>query len=331
MRISIALCTYNGEKFLGEQLDSFAAQTMPPDEIIVCDDCSTDETREFLTNYANNSSLPVKLIFNERNLGYVKNFEKAIRLCTCDIIFLSDQDDVWHESKIEKFVAEFESDEEIGMVFCDGELVDENLKTLGKSAWQARRFDRKKQAAFTNGNALRIVLNNNVISGCMMAFRAKYRDFLLPIPNDIPGVIHDYWIAAAMLTAAKTRLIPQKLVKYRQHGGQQLGLSSGSKSLKGADRGVAKKNYFEEQKHKFENFRKHLTDLPPAANGKHGFDRQKAFEELEAQLKHISERTRIVENPRLRALLVARELISRRYHRYSNGWMSAATDLLLYF
>src|SRR5213080_381833 len=98
--LSVALCTYNGAAYLGEQLDSIVAQSRPPDELVVCDDGSTDETVEVLETFLAEAPFPVRLQRNEANLGFVKNFEQAISLCTGDFVALSDQDDVWMPGKL---------------------------------------------------------------------------------------------------------------------------------------------------------------------------------------------------------------------------------------
>src|SRR5882762_9087557 len=100
MKISIAMCTYNGARYLREQLDSIAAQTRPPSELIVCDDNSLDETREIVAGFAASAPFPVRLGVNEQNLGSIRNFERAIKLCEGDLIALSDQDDVWLPEKL---------------------------------------------------------------------------------------------------------------------------------------------------------------------------------------------------------------------------------------
>lgn len=91
--ISTAMCTYNGEKYLREQLESIARQTLLPNELVVCDDCSSDETVEIIQDFSRNAPFSVRLMINENNLGFAKNFEKAITLCSGEIIVLSDQDD----------------------------------------------------------------------------------------------------------------------------------------------------------------------------------------------------------------------------------------------
>src|SRR5437879_6214343 len=127
MRLSIAMCTYNGARFLKEQLDSIASQTCSPDEVIVCDDHSSDGTVQVIERFASGAPFPVKLQVNETNLGSTKNFEKAIGLCQGEVIALADQDDVWSSIKLERLIAAFESDPNLGLVFSDAQLVDECL------------------------------------------------------------------------------------------------------------------------------------------------------------------------------------------------------------
>src|SRR5687768_16857497 len=124
VKISVAMCTYNGAQFLRAQFESIIAQSRRPDEIVVCDDCSTDETRALLNQFAADSPIPVLLHFNEQNLGSVMNFEQAIRMCTGDVIALSDQDDVWREDKLQLIEQAFHKTPEAGLVFSDAELVD---------------------------------------------------------------------------------------------------------------------------------------------------------------------------------------------------------------
>ena len=327
-KLSIAMCTYNGAEYLREQLDSFAAQSVLPDELIVCDDGSTDATVAILKEFAASAAFAVKIYENERNLGYIKNFEQAIGLCTGEIIFLSDQDDVWHAEKLKMFADAFDADASVGMVFCDGELVDERLDSLGAGAWQARLFDEKKRSQLESGGGLEIILKDNVVSGCMMAFRARYLNNILPIPTDIPGVIHDYWITIILLTETKVKIFPQKLVKYRQHSRQQLGLSS---EEPGTLREQAAKNYdFPQQQQKYEQLSEYLSrrfDALPLENQQ---KRKIVLSEVERQIKHFRARVNIADKKTRRARLIFDELISRRYHKYSNGWRSAAKDLSLY-
>ena len=312
-----------------EQLESFLRQTRLPDELVICDDRSTDKTVEILKNFAADAPFPVYLHINEKNLGSTKNFEKAISLCQGDLIFLSDQDDVWHKEKLEKFVAAFASDEQIGLVFCDGELVDAQLNFLGATAWETSSFSKKQQNKVENGNGLPIILQSNVVTGCMMAFRAEYRRLFLPIPNDIHDVIHDYWITIVISATAKVRLIPENLVKYRQHKGQQLGLSMGNVPNTFGKR-VVNKVDFNETLSKLEDLQRHFDEFKRQTE-KHEINNLGILDEIDLQKRHFQARVEIAESRRRRLRLIAREIFSRRYHHYSNGWLSAVKDLSLYF
>ena len=104
MKISVALCTYNGEKFLKKQIDSILSQTIKVDEIVVCDDRSQDGTHDILNGYQSQYPDVFRVFINDENLRSVKNFEKAISKCTGDLIFLSDQDDIWIPEKVEIFI-----------------------------------------------------------------------------------------------------------------------------------------------------------------------------------------------------------------------------------
>ena len=109
MKNSVIMATYNGEKYITEQLDSIRNQTLPPDEVIICDDCSSDNTRTIINEYISKYKLTGwQLYSNEKNIGFFDNFFKALRLSTGDVIYLSDQDDVWDKYKLRTFTIQFE-------------------------------------------------------------------------------------------------------------------------------------------------------------------------------------------------------------------------------
>ena len=130
MKISVALCTYNGEKFLKEQLDSILNQTIAVDEIIICDDKSTDTTLSILRDYKKKYPTIISIYENENTLKSVKNFEKAISLCTGDIIFLSDQDDIWVDIKVEKYCDYFNENAAIQVLASNGYCINEKSFTF---------------------------------------------------------------------------------------------------------------------------------------------------------------------------------------------------------
>lgn len=224
IKISVSLCTYNGEQFLQEQLDSIAAQTKLPNEVIICDDASTDKTIEILENFKEKANFDVKIFQNETPLRVTKNFEKAIENCKGEFIFLADQDDFWLPQKIERMVTVLEENGDLDLLFSDAELVTEHLEKLGKTQFQTVRFFEKQQHEWLSGGATKIMLGGNRITGCTVAFRKKMlENNVLPFPTHIPDVIHDTWLAWVATVRHRCSFLPEALTYYRQHEGQQIG------------------------------------------------------------------------------------------------------------
>ncbi|HZB45894.1 MAG TPA: glycosyltransferase family 2 protein, partial [Pyrinomonadaceae bacterium] len=203
MKFSVAMCTYNGARFLREQLDSIAAQTRPPDELVVCDDRSTDSTTALVEEFASSAAFPVRLHVNTENLGSTKNFERAVRLCTGDLIALADQDDVWLPEKLKLSEEALARSPRVGLVFTDAEVVDAALAPLGFTLWQRIDFSANEKARIRRGRGFDVLLEHNVVTGATMAFRAELRPLVLPIPTE-GRLIHDGWIA--LLAAAVSDL-----------------------------------------------------------------------------------------------------------------------------
>src|SRR3954468_8418273 len=139
MKIGVVLCTYNGERYLAEQLDSIFAQERLPDELLVQDDGSSDGTLAILDSYAAKAPFTFNVVRNARNLGFVRNFEQAIRRCNTDVIATSDQDDYWRSDKLKKIEHMFRSDAHISVLFSEAEMVDDRLAPLGHGLLQALR------------------------------------------------------------------------------------------------------------------------------------------------------------------------------------------------
>jgi len=220
MNLSIALCTYNGAVYLKEQLESIAAQTRTPDELVISDDHSTDDTLRLIEEFAATAGFPVRLSVNESNLGTAKNFEKAISLCRGDVIALSDQDDVWHSDKLESVERIFEAKPQLSLVFSNAELVDETLRLFDETLFDWVHFDGQKQRLVRSGRALDLQLRENLVCGCTVAFRANLKELVLPISGDGP-LVHDGWIVLLIAAVGEIDFINRPLLKYRQHSAQQ--------------------------------------------------------------------------------------------------------------
>lgn len=222
MPLSVALCTCNGARYLAEQLRSVAAQSRPPDELIACDDCSDDETVNIIRAFAATSTFPVRLHVNEQRLGWTKNFETAIGRCQGDLIALADQDDVWQPDKLARLAAAF-ANARVGAVISDAEVVDEQLRPLGYRLWQTLHFDHAEQQSAAGGTLVESLLKRNVATGATMAFRARFKDLVLPIPSEWRQDAHDAWIALLIAAVSDVAIIDAPLIQYRQHARQQIG------------------------------------------------------------------------------------------------------------
>ncbi|MCU0467356.1 MAG: glycosyltransferase family 2 protein [Arcicella sp.] len=219
--ISIALCTYNGSRFLREQLQSLANQTLLPFEVIITDDCSTDDTAEIVKEFS--EILNIRFLVNGVPLKVTKNFEKAISLCKGDIVLMCDQDDLWHRNKLEVINRYFQQNPDKLVVFCDAELVDEHGKSLQKNFWSVVRFHQPQIEQWKAGKEVEILLAGNRSAGCMMAFRKELLPFIMPFPTHIPAMIHDNWITLVAAVLDKIGIIEDRLISYRQHSSQQIG------------------------------------------------------------------------------------------------------------
>jgi glycosyltransferase involved in cell wall biosynthesis len=223
-KISVALCTYNGERFLSRQLASMQQQTRLPDELVVCDDCSTDSTIEILQDFAASAGFPVKITRNARNLGFVANFERAILLCQGDLIALSDQDDFWDPMRLERSQQAFVAHPEVGLVFSDADIMDDQDQLTGTRLWQNFGFEGERKQRLLAGDYT-VLAKNRFVTGATVMFRSRLRENCLPIGS---GWLHDEWIAATAAAVSDLMPIESPLIRYRQHTSQQVGLSPGS-------------------------------------------------------------------------------------------------------
>lgn len=228
MKISVALCTFNGEKYLSEQLESILRQDRSVDEVIICDDGSTDKTVAIIKQALCSNPSIIHYFQNETGLGSVKNFEKAIATCTGDIIFLADQDDVWLPEKVKKLCNIFENDPSVKLVFTNGALIDENGISLHQTLWERWGFDTAIQKAWIdNKTAFEDLKNNhNRITGATVAFRSELKEFMFPF--DLPHLYyHDAWLGLLAAGSNGLRYINDTLINYRVHAAQQVGVGNG--------------------------------------------------------------------------------------------------------
>ncbi|MDA1166551.1 MAG: glycosyltransferase family 2 protein [Planctomycetota bacterium] len=319
VRISIALCTYNGRQFLGEQLESIAAQSRLPDELVVRDDGSTDRTVSILQEFAATVRFPVRVKVNSQNLGSTANFDRCLSDCTGDIIVLADQDDWWCPNKLSRLEEELAIAPEAAFVFSNAEVVDNERRPIGYSLWDSVAFRAHEQQELMASDGFQYLLRRYAVTGATLAFRSQYRSLISPIPR---SWVHDTWIALLLRAVAPCRMIDEKLIEYRQHSNQQIGACK---------RGIIEQ-YRYARRIPPEEFRRVHENYAAAARRLRD---QTFFEvsdlvhaEMDAKVEHATARRRIREGqPRLPIIL--REVFAGRYGRYDHGWKSIACDLLL--
>ncbi|WP_303207593.1 glycosyltransferase [Bacteroides oleiciplenus] len=204
-KVSVALAVYNGERYLAEQLDSILWQLKDGDELVVSVDSSKDRTMDILEKYSSFDS-KIKVYKNPYSSGVVHNFQNALEHTTGDIIFYSDQDDVWMKNKIDKVLESFD-DEMVTVVIHDTCLTDEKLNIISPSTFKLR------------GGARTSVIGNYIrlsYIGCAMAFRAKFKSVILPIPTIYRS--HDWWTGLICIVGGgKMVAIKESLIYHRIH------------------------------------------------------------------------------------------------------------------
>lgn len=314
LRSSIALASYNGERYIAEQLDSIARQTRLPDELVVCDDASNDGTSAIVRNFAQQAPFPVLFFQNGERLGSTRNFEKAIRACSGDIIFLCDQDDVWYPGKIALIEASFIDKPEIGAVFTDADVVDENLRLSGKQLWKAFRFSPKEQSQVLACDALSVLVKHPVVTGATMAFRSTYRDLVLPLAD----TWHDAWISLLIGATSRLEALSLPLIAYRQHGANQLGIPR-----RGRNRGKTCAEIYGPRVLLYEAVRKRLLTCEDRFA-----IRISGIKQLEEKLVFLSACASLPEARWRRLPYVLTELMTLRYHRHARGFNTFCRDLL---
>lgn len=227
-KVDILLATYNGEKYLREQIDSILNQTHTEFRLLISDDGSTDLTKTILEEYKNKDSR-IEIFFQENNLGVVKNFEFLLGKVESKYYMFSDQDDIWKETKIEKSLNRIE--EGFDLVYSDLEVVDENLNVTYSSYWKLKGIYNKIKK-YNNFESLYL---NNFITGCTIISKKELINSFMPLPNTSKFVLHDYWISLIISQNGKIAYVEEPLIKYRQHKNNKVGSKKKSDELRSID------------------------------------------------------------------------------------------------
>lgn len=226
-RVSVALGTHNGARFLGEQLDSILRQSRPVDEIVLSDDASGDGTVELAqraidARRASDAATPELVVLrNPVALGVTANFEQALRAASGDLIALCDQDDVWHPDRVSRAVAEFAARPELDLVAADARLVDDAGAPLGSTLFETLGVDAGVRERLAS-SPFEELLKRNVVTGATAMVSRRLVERAAPFPA---SWVHDEWLAVVASVGGGIAVVPDPVIDYRQHGGNQIGVT----------------------------------------------------------------------------------------------------------
>lgn len=217
-KVSVALATYNGEKFILKQLESLLHQSYKIDEVIICDDKSTDRTVDVILKYIEENNLNWKIYINESNLGYKMNFYNALKQTTSDIIFLCDQDDIWHRDKIKDYMNIFNDNTQIKCINSSFECIDSNNRSINSFSFMKKTLkeDELFHVLFED------IVVSNIAMGCTMAFSKDIKDIYLQ--NSTCKATHDWEINAIAAISNGLYFYNKPLIQYRIHNQNTTGI-----------------------------------------------------------------------------------------------------------
>lgn len=223
--IDVLMATYNGEKYIKEQIESILNQTYKNIHLIISDDGSKDNTVQILKEYENKDKR-VTVYVQKQNLGYIKNFEFLLTKIENDIYMLSDQDDVWKVDKIENTYNKLK-EEKADLVFSDLEVVDSNLKQIYPSFNDYMKLTKKIKKC----DGLERQYLYNCMVGCTIMSKKQFVEKILPLPSKSKYLVHDMWIGVIVSIYGKSVYLDEKTIYYRQHGNNQIGTEKPSQQM----------------------------------------------------------------------------------------------------
>jgi glycosyltransferase involved in cell wall biosynthesis len=302
-KISVVMATYNSSKFIQDQLLSIISQDYKSMEIIIVDDFSTDDTINIIHKVLG-PSVDYILLQNDKNLGYIKSFEIGINYAKGDFIFLVDHDDIWHPLKIEYLIKESKKNFKM-CYFTNGELINEENNKLGDNLFHIFNAPRNRMLLSNNDYLFRRILKKNFITGATLMFHRSLVKHILPFPSMI---VHDKWISIVSSMYLSLQGINEKLIFYRIHEKQTIGIKKTKLSFQNTSFVFNKEIEFLQT----------LLSRAPA-----NFQR---IDYICERLSHFKNRKKIVEKNDLRLFLF--ELITLRYFIHSNGFSSIFMDII---
>lgn len=323
---SVALCTFNGARFIEEQLRSILDQTVLPDEIVVFDDQSTDDTVPIVQRVAVSAPIPIQVTVNAIRKGSTDNFLAAVAACRGDVIFLSDQDDVWRPDKVAAMLARFAGNAELGALVSDAQAVDEQLRPLDYTVLGSLPLTPAERGRIGRGQGANLVLKRPFGTGSSMALRSSLVPAITALDRPA-GLIHDSWVLTVAAAYSSIAVMDETLNLYRQHEGQQVGAppkwrANASRPGPAVPSGAKERTSHHNQLDTYRKLRRSLVD-----NAR--FTATPSFTAaLDGAILHGQRRLDLPRGLLRRGIVVLRELTGGRYRDHSSGIKSAAKDLL---
>ena len=320
MSVSVVVCTYNGEKFLREQLQSILEQTRPPDEIIISDDGSSDSTLDIVdeirTSATSNNSQRWRVLTRETPVGVSGNFASTLLEAGGDFIALSDQDDVWEPDRLERALGEFR--DSVLLVHSDATLIDASGQPMG-TLMSALRLSGREKSSLLRGRALDVLLRRNVITGATTVIRSSLVRQALPIPE---GWVHDEWLGLVAAIQDGVVFVDSPLIRYRQHGSNEIGANK-------TDYGEAKKRLQEKRTDFFQRKLRRNEGISAMVSQHPPWLISNAQSALEAKTDFDRWRNALPPSRPQRILPVFRRWLSGDYGRYARGYLDVIRDFFL--
>jgi glycosyltransferase involved in cell wall biosynthesis len=321
LRISVAICTRNGAEYLATQLRSILAQTRAPNEIVLSDDASQDETVTIARAVFAGIHGPtpdIRIIENAVALGVTKNFESATLACSGDLIALSDQDDAWHPERLATLEQSFLDRGDLLLLHGNAELVDEVGASLGHTLFDALGVTPGEKRQIALGNAFSVFLRRNLATGATIIFRRGLLGVASPFPAEW---VHDEWLAIIASATGRVDVLADPLLDYRQHGSNQIGAEK--LTLKGKFNRLREPRQARNQR-LATNFGFLLGRLEQLGSRVSQQDVKRA----KGKLAHESVRLGLPESRARRILPILREQARGNYRRYGRGLIDVLRDLL---
>lgn len=319
--ISVAMCTYNGAHYIVEQLESMAAQTLLPAEIVVSDDSSTDgtiallkQTWERLSERSSElRTVKLTVISNKTSLGVTKNFEQAIAATTKPFIFLADQDDLWFPERLEVETPQLKAG--AGFVFGDAQLINSSGDPLGHSLFDALSLSGSERTGIV-AHPVDVLIKRNIVTGATAAFSRSVFDNAAPFPT---GWVHDEWLAMVAALTGEKFAVTESLIGYRQHDSNQIGVKKNTLSTRmaklraeGAERNA--------------RLLARITSLAERASELGASDSAQSL--IASSVKLQQARSAYPRNRAIRWVPVLGQVMTGRYFTVSNGARDILRDLV---